>query len=110
LEFCLRFQAFIKGNPATIQSYKIHLQDITVAKSTWIEDVLPRLNYKNVALVEIPKLKYEKLNEAVNALNRAWKSYSMGDMSNILVECRKTLVLQSFCRQPHLSCRHQTKY
>lgn len=75
MEFCLQFQALIEGNPATIQSYKIHLQDMAIAKSTWIEDV-PRLNYKNVALVEIPKLKYEKLNEAVNAPNRAWKSYS----------------------------------
>jgi hypothetical protein len=69
MEFLLQFRAFIEGNPATIQPYKMPLQGITIPKSIWIEDVLPRLNYKNVALVEIPKLEYEKLNEAVSALN-----------------------------------------
>src|ERR1700756_3287734 len=64
LEFLLQFRWFIEGNPATIQPFKNRLHDKTIAKSTWIEDVLPRLNYKNVALVEIPKLEYEKLNEA----------------------------------------------
>lgn len=91
MELYLQFQAFVEGNPATIQPYKIPLKGITIPKSTWVEDILPRLDYKNVALIEIPKLEYEKLNEAINALNFAWKSYSMGDTSDVLVECRKTL-------------------
>jgi hypothetical protein len=91
LEFYLQFQAFVEGNPAAIQQYKIPLKGITIPKSTWVEDILPRLNYKNVALVEIPKLEYKKLNEAINTLNLAWKSYSMGDVDDVLVKCRKTL-------------------
>lgn len=91
LEFYLQFQAFIEGNPATTQQYKIPLRGTTIPKSTWVEDILPHLNYKNVALVEIPKLEYKKLNEAIDMLDLAWKSYSMGDMEDVLVKCRKTL-------------------
>ena len=59
MELYLQFQAFVEGNPATIQPYKIPLKGITIPKSTWVEDILPRLDYKNVALVEIPKLEYK---------------------------------------------------
>ncbi|MFZ0514438.1 MAG: hypothetical protein WAM14_22730 [Candidatus Nitrosopolaris sp.] len=86
----LSFQAFPVGDPKEMEQY-CHTIETEIAKSTWVEDILPRLDYKNVALVEIPKLEYEKLNEAINALNFAWKSYSMGDTSDVLVECRKTL-------------------
>ncbi len=91
LEFYLQFQSFVEGNPVTIQQYKIPLSGTTIPKSTWVEDILPHIKYKNVALVEIPKLEYKKLNEAIDMLNFAWKSYSMGDMEDVLVRCRKTL-------------------
>jgi hypothetical protein len=36
-----------------------------IPKSTWVEEVLPSIGYKDVILVEMPKLKYEKLDGAI---------------------------------------------
>jgi hypothetical protein len=91
LSLLLQFQAFVSENPEKIQPHKITLENILIYKSKWVENVLSRLNYKNVALVEIPKLQYEKLDKAINLLNLAWKSYSTGDTDQVLVNCRKAL-------------------
>jgi hypothetical protein len=95
LNFNIRFQAFVVGKPfygqfSDLQDCSISL-DEQIAKSKWVEDILPKIGYKNVALVEIPVLEYIKLNKAIDILNRAWKSYSTGDIDDVLVNCRKTL-------------------
>jgi hypothetical protein len=95
LNFNIRFQAFVvgrhfEGNDSDLKSCSIDF-DESIAKSTWVEEVLPILGYKNVALVEMPVLKYPKLNKSIDLLNSAWKSYSTGDIDDLLVECRKVL-------------------
>lgn len=90
LSFNLRFQAYIVRQPATMTEYTLHI-DERIAKSKWVEDILPKLNYKNVALIELPQLEYPGLNKAIDTLNRAWKSYSRGDMDDVLVKCRMVL-------------------
>lgn len=65
--------------------------DHIVAKSKWVEEILPAIGYKNMALIEIPKLKHEKLNTAIDLLDVAWKKYSMGEFDEVLVKCRKVL-------------------
>jgi hypothetical protein len=65
--------------------------DSQIAKSTWVEGILSKISYKSVALVEVPVLEYPKLNKAIDLLNGAWKSYSTGDVEDLLVRCRKVL-------------------
>jgi hypothetical protein len=53
----LRFQAFAVRKPfhgqySDLQDCSISL-DEQIAKSKWVEDILPKISYKNVALVEI---------------------------------------------------------
>ena len=40
-------------------------------------------------MIEMPKLEHKGLSKAIDSLNDAWKSYSMGDMDEVLVKCRK---------------------
>jgi len=65
--------------------------DFRVAKSDWVENILPELKYKDVALLEIPKLPDSEFQDIANYINAAWKQYSMGEYGNVLTECRKAL-------------------
>ena len=90
LSIRLSFQAFPVDKPMNIAPYH-HTIETVIPKSTWVEDILPVLNYKSVTLIEFPKLKYEPLQKPIQKLNDAWKSYSSGDMDEVLTNCRKAL-------------------
>jgi hypothetical protein len=62
-----------------------------IAKSDWVEKFLPEFKYKDVLLMEIPKLIDAKFKEISGHLNEAWKQYSMGTYDSVLVKCRKAL-------------------
>jgi hypothetical protein len=87
----LTFQAYPVNEPSKMESYPIDPCEIHIPKSEWVEKILPALNYKNVALVEMPRLEYPKLNKAIDMLNAAWRSYSMGDIDDVLVKSRGVL-------------------
>jgi len=87
----LTFQGYPVGQPSKMESYPIDPCDIPIAKSKWVEKILPDLNYKNVALVEMPRLEYPRLNKAIDMLNTAWRSYSIGDIDDVLVKTRGVL-------------------
>jgi hypothetical protein len=87
----LTFQAYPVGQPSQIESYPSDPCDIPIAKSKWVEKILPDLNYKNVALVEMPRLEYPRLNKAIDMLNIAWRSYSSGNIEDVLVKSRGVL-------------------
>lgn len=112
----LTFQAYPLDNPSDIESYPVAV-DIPISKSKWVEEILPHLNYKNVALVELPRLEYPGMNKAVDALNSAWKSYSMGDTDDVLVKCRKVIeelgnqvILAGFDREEPTTDKSGKKY
>jgi hypothetical protein len=86
----LVFHAYPTGNIPDIKPYSISL-DFSVPKSKWVEKILPNLKYKNVALVEISRLEYPKMNQAIDKLDAAWRSYSGGDIDDVLTKCRQTL-------------------
>ena len=69
-----------------LKSYPVS-EDIHIPKSKSVEDILPRLGYKNVASM----LAWNILNKSIDMLNAAWKSYSTGDMDDVLVKRRKAL-------------------
>ena len=62
-----------------------------IPKSDWVERFLPAFKYKEVFLVEIPKLEYPDFEKVINHLNDAWKHYSMGYYNVVLTSCRKTI-------------------
>ena len=86
----LSFQAFPVGKPTDIEQYS-HTIETEIPKSTWVEEILPALNYKSVTLIELPRLEHEELAKAIEKLDNAWKSYSSGEMDDVLTNCRKAL-------------------
>lgn len=65
--------------------------EFRVPKSDWVERILPGLGYKEVALIEIPKLAGLGFDEVVQYINSGWKDYTMGEYDKVLTECRKSL-------------------
>ena len=64
----------------------------TVPKSTWVETILPSFNFRDVFLLEIPKLIENVENrKLVEYLNGAQKKLSLGDYPGVLVDCQKAL-------------------
>jgi hypothetical protein len=64
--------------------------NIEIPKSTWVEKILPNLGFKDVSLIELPKVSQEWQN-IIEHLNEAWRQHSMGKYDSVLTECRKTL-------------------
>jgi hypothetical protein len=89
LNFNIRFQAFVVGKEFKAEFSQ--LQDYSICSSTWVEKILSEIDYRNVALIEVPVLEYRKLTKAIDILNSAWKSYSTGDIDDVLVKCRKAM-------------------
>jgi hypothetical protein len=52
---------------------------------------LPQLKYKEVSLLEIPKIEKPEFGDIIARINDAWKQYSMGEYDKVLTECRKAM-------------------
>ncbi len=65
--------------------------NIRIPKSDWVEKILPDLKYKEVSLIEIPKIEKPEFSDTIIKINEAWKMYSMGEYDKVLAECRKAL-------------------
>lgn len=63
----------------------------TIAKSDWVEKHLFVYKYKEVVLLEVPKIDFPDFAEAAVLLNDAWQKRSMGQFSEVLLDCRKAL-------------------
>jgi hypothetical protein len=64
---------------------------IRIPKSDWVEMYLPKLKFRDVLLLEFPKLDGSDFKEAVDHLNNAWRQYGFGEYDKVLEECRMTL-------------------
>ncbi len=62
--------------------------EVRVSKSDWVENILPRFDYKEVILVEIPKLNAKEYEKVIQHLNSAWKQKHMGQYDKVLIDCR----------------------
>lgn len=84
---------FLAENQQQPQSknYVSFSHDLRISKSDWVEDILPRMKYKEVMLVEIPKLIEPQFEGMSVYLIDAWRQYSMGEYDKVLTECRKAL-------------------
>jgi hypothetical protein len=61
---------------------------IEVPKSDWVEKILPQLKYKEVSLIELPKLDGPEFSNIIAEIDKAWKMYSMGEYKDVLTKCR----------------------
>jgi len=75
------------------EGYSSHpfLFDFEIAKSKWVEKILPELGYKHVSLVEIPDLPDGEFAQITQYLNAAWRDKMMGQYDGALTNCRKAL-------------------
>jgi hypothetical protein len=90
LQMILRFIA--KGQmPQPFLTFPQVNLPIRIPKSDWVEVYLPKLKFRDVLLLEFPKLDGSNFKEAVDHLNNAWKQYGFGEYDKVLEECRKTL-------------------
>jgi hypothetical protein len=64
---------------------------IGIPKSDWVEKILPQLKYKEVSLIEVPKLERPEFSNIIAKVDGAWKMYSMGEYDKVLTECRKAI-------------------
>ena len=62
--------------------------EVRVSKSDWVETILPQFDYKEVILVEIPKLNAKEYEKVIQHLNSAWKQKHMGQYDKVLTDCR----------------------
>ena len=62
-----------------------------ISKSDWVETFLPAFNYKEVSLLEIPKIGATNYQNVINHLNSAWKQKHMGQYDKVLTDCRKVI-------------------
>jgi hypothetical protein len=63
--------------------------DLRIPKSDWVETILPQLKYKEVSLIELPKIEKPEFGDVAARINEAWKQYAMGEYDKVLTECRK---------------------
>lgn len=64
---------------------------ISIPKSDWVEKMLPRFKFKDVHLIEIPRIKSEPLQKISGCLDSAWKQKHMGQYDKVLTDCRKAI-------------------
>jgi hypothetical protein len=86
----LAFIAEVQQQPPTKQSGIVSISQ-RIPKSDWVEIILPQLRFKDVALLEIPKIEKPKFGETISKINEAWRQYSMGEYDKVLTECRKAI-------------------
>lgn len=65
--------------------------DVRIPKSDWVEGILPQLKYKDVSLIELPRIEKPEFSDIIAKIDEAWKSYSMGEYDKVLTECRKAM-------------------
>lgn len=63
---------------------------IEIPKSEWIEKILPNIGFKDVSLIELPKIN-PQWKKIIDHINEAWHQHFMGKYDKVLTECRKAL-------------------
>ena len=86
----LSFIAEVQKPSPTKRSGTVRLKG-RISKSDWVETFLPQLRYKDVSLIEIPKIDKPGFEDIVSRINEAWRHYFRGEYDRTLVECRKAI-------------------
>ena len=69
---------------------------IKVAKSDWVEKILPKLGLRRIRLIEIPVFEVpDEFEEVSECIEGAWKSYLRGDYDYVVIDYKKCLIMLS---------------
>ncbi len=79
-----------RGQPQNKEMGSFNNIKIEIPKSEWVEKILPNIGFKDVSLIEIPKIN-QKWQKIIEHINEAWHQHSMGKYDKVLIECRKAL-------------------
>lgn len=90
LRILLRYVAKAQ-TPQQFTIYPQMILPVRISKSDWVELYLPQMKFRDVLLLEFPKLDGADFKEAIDHLNNAWKQHGFGEYDKVLEECRKTL-------------------
>jgi len=62
-----------------------------IAQSKWITEFLPAFNYREVSLIEVPKLESDQYSRVIEYLDDAWRYNFMGQYDIVLINCRRAI-------------------
>ncbi|MBU4075370.1 MAG: hypothetical protein KKI06_01435 [Euryarchaeota archaeon] len=79
-----------RGQPQNKEIGGFNNIKVEIPKSEWVEKILPNIGFKDVSLIEIPKIN-QKWQKIIEHINEAWHQHSMGKYDKVLIECRKAL-------------------
>lgn len=78
------------GQPQNKEMGSFNNLRFDIPKSEWVEKILPNIGFKDVSLIELPKIN-PQWQKIIEHINEAWHQHSMGKYDKVLTECRKTL-------------------
>jgi hypothetical protein len=90
IQYMIICRALIQGKDLQLQTTESRI-DGRIPKSDWVEKFLPTFDYKKSILIEIPSMPSDKFPKMAAYLDDAWKKRSMGEFSDVLVDCRRSL-------------------
>lgn len=79
-----------RGQPQNKEIGSFDNINFEIPKSIWVEKILPNIGFKNVSLIELPKINTQ-WQKIIEHINEAWHQHSMGKYDKVLTECRKAL-------------------
>ena len=77
--------------PLPVESTEKVQIDYKIPKSDWVEKLLKEFRYKQVFLLEIPRLSNGEYVKVIEYLEMSWKNLAMGEYSDVLGKCQKAL-------------------
>lgn len=90
LQMNINFVVEKRGQPQNRDMNSFNNIRFEIPKSEWVEKILPNIGFKDVSLIELPKIN-QKWQKIIEHINEAWHQHSMGKYDKVLIECRKSL-------------------
>ncbi len=90
LQMNINFIIEKRGQPQNKEIGSFNNLRFEIPKSEWVEKILPNIGFKDVSLIELPKINPE-WQKIIEHINEAWHQHSMGKYDKVLIECRKAL-------------------
>ncbi|MFZ3169873.1 MAG: hypothetical protein WA130_19850 [Candidatus Methanoperedens sp.] len=90
LQMNINFIVEKQGQPQNKEIGSFNNLRFEIPKSEWVEKILPNIGFKDVSLIELPKIN-PQWQKIIEHINEAWHQHSMGKYDKVLTESRKAL-------------------
>ena len=78
------------NNPSEKRQLHPYLEK-RISKSDWVENFLGSFEFKKTFMIELPAIIEKDFSKIIEALDKAWKYYYLGDPKETLVYCRQAM-------------------